>query len=177
MVGHDAAGLGRPLHIPCFAGPANVPLLTVPGERRDTGSPSSLAKWAPATVPSLVASIHVAASSTLWRDVEAKGASYLDKDETAGGTRKLQIKTGESGKTMVKFQAGGASLVLSGPAGGDSPQPVTCLKQESLQRPDFQPHRGRCARLDHATGRRSALSVRRSTIPLKNRGVRPGWTC
>ncbi len=72
---------------------------------------------ATATVPSLVASIHVPASSTLWRDVDPKGAIYLDKEATVGGTRKLQIKTGDSGKTKVKFQAGGASLVLPGPAG------------------------------------------------------------
>jgi cysteine-rich repeat protein len=66
---------------------------------------------------SLAASVKVEPSVDLWTDDDPKGLGYKDKIGTSDGVTKVQIRTGDEGRTKVKFSARGISLQLPGPAG------------------------------------------------------------
>ncbi len=69
---------------------------------------------------SIFASSVVVAPSALWRSKGSKGWDYKDKEGTAAGVEKMQLRTGAAGKTKVKLQAGGTNLALPAPFNGNS---------------------------------------------------------
>ncbi len=70
-----------------------------------------------ASVPTLAASVDVPASGVFWQSQAPKGLDYKDKDGGSDGVTKLQVRTGDAGKTKVKLVARGTALPLPAPVG------------------------------------------------------------
>ncbi|HXC53508.1 MAG TPA: NF038122 family metalloprotease [Candidatus Limnocylindrales bacterium] len=67
------------------------------------------------SVPSLAVSVVVDPSASLWTSKDPKGFSYKDPAGSSDGATKISLKTGDGGKTKVKFSAAGVNLTLPGP--------------------------------------------------------------
>lgn len=69
------------------------------------------------SIRSLAASVVAAPSPTSWFVLTPKGLRYEDAGGTSDGLTKAQIKTGEDGRTKIKWSAAGGNVPLPGPAG------------------------------------------------------------
>jgi hypothetical protein len=57
-----------------------------------------------------VTSLNVAASSTLWKDVDSKGFKYKDSAGTASGVQNVLLKGGAGGKSKILVKGKGSNL-------------------------------------------------------------------
>jgi len=99
---------------------------------------------------SLAASIAIAPSSKLWSSIAPKGWNYTDKTGTSDGVTRLQLRTGNAGRTKILLTAGTSNLALPGAAGStyfyDDPSVVVQLLSSA----------GRCWTSSFATAEASA---------------------
>jgi hypothetical protein len=84
------------------------------------------------SVPSVSGSLVIEPSATLWSSNDLNRIDYRDADGSSDGVTKLQLKTGDAGRTSVKLYAKGSGLSLPVPVGetffAQSPKVVAQLR-------------------------------------------------
>ena len=115
---------------------------------------------------------YAAPAGASWSDVGESGATYKDGDGSSDAVRRVRLRTGQTGKSSVRFQAKGSGLTLPPKVGPDR-----WLDVDPALRVDLVSSDGRCWRstfavTDIAANRTSRVKAR-ARSPLRRAERRP----